>query len=825
MLRDLLYAARTLRKAPGLWAAAVFTLAMGIGGTSAVFTIVNRTVIDPLPYPDSERLVLIWGSKPHEGLPEIPFSQPDFEDLRASARSFDALGAWALDRGNASAGGEPAQVQYAIVTASLFPHFGVQPLAGRLFRADEDRPGAPLTAVISHGFWTRQLAGRPEAIGRTINLDDRAFEVVGVLPADFRFLTFPGETDVWLPFGADPSEGRRFARGLRSLGVIGRLAPGVALPEARAEVDAIAATLASAYPRFNTGRRMVVVPLRDQVTRGVRTAGLVFMAGVAMVLLIACANVTGLLLARGAGRHRELVIRRALGASRGRLVRQQLAESVVIGAGGGVAGLLLASWLVDLLVRLPYRTDSIFVPYSVARSAIGLDATALVVTAGVTLLSALLAGVVPALVGSRAPELGGLRGTRPSTDGRAHRRVRASVVAVQVALSVVLLVTAALTLRTLTNLQRADPGFSAEGVLTVSVALSEGSYREPAAVARYYQTAVERIAALPGVAAVGAVQHLPLSGLDASTGFFIEGRPEPARADEQQTHYRTVTPGYFTAMRIPIVRGRGFTERDAADASRVALINEAMAKRFWPGEDPIGKRVALDFESMRFFRDRPPVFDIPGGMREIVGVVKDIRHTSLLAEPVPEMYTPGAQRPEREMSLVVRTAGEIAGLPAAVRDAVRSIDPSQPVGRIEPVSNLVSSAIAPPRANSVLLTTFAAVALALAMVGVFGLLSYSVVSRTPELGIRLALGGSPGHLRALILREAFVLVAAGGVLGIAGALIVGRSMQSLLVGVAPADPTSLAGAVLVLLAVAAVASYLPARRATAIDPVSALRSE
>jgi putative ABC transport system permease protein len=825
MISDLLYAARTLRKAPGLWAAAVLTLALGIGGTSAVFTIVNRTVIDPLPYPDSDRLVLIWGSKPHDGPPEIPFSQPDFEDLRRSARSFDALGAWALDRGNASAGGEPEQVQYAVVTASLFPQFSVEPAAGRLFREDDDRPGAPLTAVISHGFWTRQLAGRPDAIGRTLLLDDRAFEIVGVLPATFRFLTFPGATDVWLPFGADPSEGRRFARGMRSLGVIGRLGPGVLLSGARAEVDTIAATLAGAYPRFNSDRRMVVVPLRDQVTRGVRTAGSVFMAGVAMVLLIACANVTGLLLARGAARHRELVIRRALGASRARLVRQQLAESVVIAAGGGVAGLLLASWLVELLVRLPYRSDSLFVPYSVARDAIGLDATALLVTAGVTLLSAVLAGAVPALAGSKTPELGGLRATGRSTAGRAHRRIRAGVVAVQVALAVVLLVTSALALRTFTHLQQADPGFSAEGVLTLRVALSEGSYREPAAVARYYQNAVERIATLPGVRAAGAVQHLPLSGLDASTGFFIEGRPEPARADEQQTHYRSVTPGYFTAMGIPIVRGRGFSERDAADAPRVAVVNEAMAARFWPGEDPIGKRVALDFESMRFFRDRPPVFDIPGGMREIVGVVTDIRHTSLLAGPVPELYTPSGQRPEREMSLVVRTTGAAAGLAAAVRDAVRSIDPSQPVGRIEPVSNLVSSAIAAPRANSVLLTTFAAVALALAMVGVVGLLSYSVASRTPELGIRLALGGSPRHVRALILREAFVLVAAGSALGIAGALIVGRSMQSLLVGVAPADPTSLAGAVLVLFAVAAVASYLPARRATAIDPVSALRSD
>jgi putative ABC transport system permease protein len=825
MRTDLVHAARSLRRAPGFSAVAILTLGLGIGGTSAVFTVVNRILIDPLPYPDNSRLVLIWGSKPHEGLPEIPFSQPDFEDLRSRARSFDALGAWALDRANVSGAGDAERVQYAIVTASLFPQLGAEAAAGRLFRHDEDGPGTEPVAVISHALWQRRFGGGLDAVGSVLRLDDRTFQIVGVLRPDFRFLTYPADTDVWIPVGADPSEGRRFARGMRSMGVVGRLAPGVPLSQASAEVDAVAADLAVAYPRFNTGRRMVVVPLREQVVRGTRVAALVFLAGVAMILLIACANVTGLLLARGATRQRELTIRTALGASRGRLIRAQLAESLLLGAGGGVTGLLLAGWLVDLLARLPYRTDSLFVPYSVARESIGIDAAALACTIGVSLLSAAMAGLIPAFIGSRTIDADALRATGRTTAGRRQQRARAGLVTLEIALATILLVTSALTIRSFARLQQADPGFSPAGVLTVPVTLSQGSYREPAAIERYYREALDRIRALPGVSAAGAVDYLPLSGLDTSTGFYIEGRPAPARADEQQTHHRSVSAEYFSAIGMPLVRGRAFSERDDGDAPRVAIVNESMARRFWPGEDPIGKRVALDLETMRFFPDRPPVFDIPAGMREIVGVVRDVRHASLQSQPFPEMYTPSPQRPVRDMTLVVRTSGDPMGVSAALRDTIRDIDSSQPLGSVEPLSSLVSSSIAQPRANYVLLTAFAAVALALAMVGVSGLLSYSVARRTPELGIRLALGGSRQHVRSLILREAAMLIAIGVTIGIAGALLVGRTIRTLLVGVESTDPISLAVSVLFLVAIAGVASYLPARRATTIDPITALRLE
>jgi putative ABC transport system permease protein len=570
---------------------------------------------------------------------------------------------------------------------------------------------------------------------------------------------------------------------------------------------------------------MVVVPLREQVTRGVRAAALVFLAGISIVLLVACANVAGLLLARGATRQRELTIRSALGASRWRLVRQQFAESLVLGSAGGAAGLLLAGWIVHFLTRLPFRSDSVFVPYSVPREAIGLDAVALAFTAVVSFVSMLLFGLLPALTGSRTADADALRGTGRSTAGRRQQRVRAALVTGEVALALVLLVTAALTIRSFAHLQRIDPGFSPAGVLTVKVTLSPGTYREPPAIERYYRDALDRIRGVAGVVAAGVVDYLPLTGMDSSTGFFIEGRPAPARADEQQVHQRSVSAGYFQTLGATILRGRDFTARDGSDAPKVAIINEAMARRYWPGEDPVGRRIALDLETMRYFPDRPPERNIPAAMREIVGIVRDIRHASLQAQPQPEMYTPSTQRPVLDMTFVVRSAGDPLTLAAAVRDAVREADPSQPVGRIEVLSAIVSSSIAQPRANFVLLAAFAGVALMLAMVGVFGLLSYSVAQRTPELGIRLALGGSPRHLQGLILGEAVRLVALGTVFGLAGAVLVARAMRTLLVGVAATDAVSLAGSVLLLVLVAAVASWLPARRAMAVDPVAALRPE
>lgn len=825
MLQDLRHAIRGLARTPGFTAVAAGTLALGIGATSAMFTVVNRVLLNPLPFPESDRLVLVWGSKPQEGQPELPFSQPDFEDLRAQSRSFDALGAWALGRGNVTGRAEAEQVQFATVTANLLDVLGVRPALGRTFAAAEERPGTPLVALISHGVWQRRFGGSPDIVGTMLMLDNRPHQIIGVLPAGFSFMTFPSATEVWIPLGNDPFDGRRFARGARSMGVLGRLRRDVTLEEARTEAAAVAARLATAYPRFNTGRRFAVVPLHDQVVRGVRTAALVLLAAVSLVLLIACANVASLLLARATTRQRELTVRAALGASRWRLIRHQLAESVALAVAGGGAGLLLAVWLVDLLVTIPYRTDNLFVPYSVPRSAIGVDAAVLAFTAAVTLATVFLFGLVPALPMSRPHLLDALRAGSRATEGRRQRRARAALVVIEVALALVLLVTAGLTVRSFVRLQQVDPGFRPSGVLSLQLTLSRTQYAEPLRIARFYTDALERIQALPGATGAAAVEYLPMSGIDSSTGFYIDGRPAPARADEQQTHYRSVSDDYFRVMGIPLAAGRPFSRRDIDGAPRVAIVNEAMARRYWPGEDPVGRRVALDFETMRFHPDRAPDIDIPSGMREIVGIVRDIRHGSLQSEPVPELYVSYPQRPARDMTIVVRSVGDPLSLAGPARDAIRALDPNQPIAHVETLSELLAASIAQPRTNFLLLSVFAAVALTLAMVGVYGLLSFTVLQRTPELGIRLALGGQPRDIRQLILQEGARLVAAGVLLGLPAALALAHALRALLFGVLPTDLVTLAGAVTTLVAVALIASYLPARRATRVDPMTALRSE
>jgi len=825
MLQDLRHALRSLRHAGTLPLVAILTLAIGIGSVTAMFTVVNRVVLNPLPFRAQDRLVLVWGSKPQDNQPELPFSQPDFADLRSQARAFDALGAWAPGRGNLTGSGDAEQVQWAVVTANLFEVLGVAPVLGRPFAAEEERPGTAPTAIISHGLWQRRFQSAPDIVGRTLVLDNRAVEIVGVLPADFSFLTYPSKTDVWMPIGADPFDGRRFARGARSMGVLGRLRPGVTLADARAEADAIAGGLAAAYPFFNTGRRFAVVPLAAQVVRDIRSGALALLAAVAGVLFIACANVSSLVLARAAAQRRDRLIRAALGASRWRLVRLQLAEGVLISAAGGAAGLLLAVWLVEVLVRLPYRSDSLYVPYAVARETIGIDLTALAFTMAVTLGSAVLFSLAPALRDRRLRHQDVLRaGTRATAD-RPQRRIRAVLVVVEVALALVLLVSAGLMTRSLLRLQRVDPGFSPSGLVSIQVTLSRNAYRDPARQSAFFTEALARLRALPGVTGAAASEYLPFGGVDGSTGFLIDGRPAPGRGDQQQVHYRSISPDYFTVMGIPLAAGRPFTSHDRSDGLRVAIINEAMARTYWPGENPIGRRLALDFETMRFFPDRPPERNVAAGMREIVGIVKDIRHSSLRTQPTPEMYAPYAQRPVAEMTLVARTSGDPLDLAGPGRDRIRSIDSSQPVGQIESVSNLVASSIAQPRANSALLTAFAVVALLLAMIGVFGLLAYDVAQRTPELGIRLALGGQPHDLLALVLKSGMALVGTGLLIGTPGAIVAGTLLGGVLFEVSPTDPVTFMGAAAVLAGVAVVACAVPARRATRIDPMTALRTE
>lgn len=826
MLTDFRHAARGLMRSPGFTTSAVLTLAVGIGGTAAMFTVVNRVVLNPVPFPDADRLVLLWGSKPHEGQPEIPFSQPDFVDLRARAKGFEAIAAWALERGTVS-GGEPEYVQFAVVTANLLDLLSVTPTLGRRFATTEDTPGARPVAIISHAMWQRRFGGSRDAVGSTLTLDDRALEIVGILPSGFSFLTFPAETDVWLPLGADPSSGRRFARGARSMGVLGRLRADTPLASVGGEVDAIAGSLAAAYPRFNTGRRIIVVPLRAQVSRGARDGALVLLVAVGCVLLIGCANVAGLLLARGAARQRELTIRAALGASRQRLLRFQLAESFTLAFMGGAAGLLLAVWLLDLLVKLPLRTDSLFVPYSVPRDSIQLDPLALAFTAAVTVVTALLFGLLPAWPAARiaATDDSGLRAGARSTAGRRQHRARAGLVIAEVAIAVTLLVSAGLLIRAFARVSSIDPGFRSEGVLAMEIALSRSAYARAERAAAFFDDSLERLSALPGVHQAAAVEYLPMSGLDSSTGFYIDGRAVPDRADEQRTHFRSISSRYFSALGIPVVSGRAFSDRDGALAPRVAIINETMARRYWPGEKAVGKRLALDLETMKFFPDRPPTIDIASGMREIVGVVRDIRHESLNVAALPELYIPFLQRPVTNMTIILKATGEVSALVPSARAALREVDPDQPVARVEALSSLVRNSVAQPRANSILLSGFAAVAVLLSVMGIYALLAYTVSQRTPELGIRLALGGQPSDILRMVLTDGARLVLAGVGIGIPAAVLAGTTLRSLLFGVQPSDLPTVVTAVLLMLGVGLAACYLPARRAMRVDPVAALRAE
>ncbi len=830
---DIRYGLRMLAKSRQFTLVALTALALGIGANTAIFTVVNSVLIRPLPFRDADRLTIISASRAEQDRTTVPLSLPEFFDVRDESRAFESMSAWALGRFNLSgrgvaeaAGSAPELVQYAVTTANLFSVLGVAPAAGRTFDAADDRAGAPRVVMLSAALWHRYFGSDPSVVGRTVTLDGKDYQVVGVLPAGFRFLSFQHDTDVWLPLGSDPFSDRRYARGVRSMGVIARLKPGATLAQAQVELNTIADRLARAFPGDNRGRALFVLSLRDQTVKNLKPAILVLLGAVGFVLLIACANVANLLLARATSRHREMAIRAALGAGRGRLIRQLLTEHAVLGIVGGGFGLLVATWGIDLLSILPREAPSLFVPYSIGRGDIAIDRVVLGFTVALSLATAFIFGVTPALEGSRLEVTDALKsgGSGSTAGSRRQSRMRASLVVAEVALSVMLLVGAGLLVRTFLRLQQVDPGFRPENVLSFDVNLPPSKYAAPART-EFFQRAIADLRQLGGVAAAGAVEYLPLSGADSSTASAVEGRPQPAPGEEVQAHYRSVTPDYFRAMGIALVRGRAFTDGDRADAPRVALINETMARRLWGGENPIGRRMAITVEALRFRRDGPPTVDMPAAMREVVGIVADVRHVGPRTEPLPEVYMPFAQRPVASMSIVVRTANDPLAVARDARHVVTSIDKDQPIANIASVSELLAESIAQPRFNGLLLSVFAAIAVLLAVVGVYGVMSYSVALRAREIGVRIALGGQARDIASLIVWQGMRVALTGLAIGLVCALALGRVMSGLLFGVRATDPATFAGAGIVLAAVALVACYLPARRAGQIDPMDALRSE
>ena len=822
MLNDFRYAVRSLRRAPGFAAVAIVTLALGIGANAAIFGVLNGVLLRPLPFDEADRLVLVSMTRPESGDDRRPFSYPDYADLQERSRSFDGMAAWTFGRSNFTSG-DPELLLHAVVTSRFFSILRVQPALGRDFRVEDDRPGAPAIAIISHGFWQRRLGGDPGAVGRPIQLNGRPFDVVGIMPSGFRFLTFRRDTDVWLPLGSDPFVDRRYARSVYGMGVLARLAPGSTIASARADVDAIARQLAIERAE-NRGRGMAVFSLRDQIVGTLKPALRVLMAAVGFVLLIACANVANLVLARAASRRREMAIRASLGAGRGRLLRHLLAEHLLLAFAGGGLGLFLASWSLDLLALVPAAAPSLFVPYTLGPDAVAIDGRVLVFTAGLSLGMTFLFGFGPVLRGARTSLTSDLQ-ARGDSAPRHEQRTRSALVIVEMALTAALLVGAGLLMRTLFSLQRVDPGFDTDRVVSFDVNLPAPRYGNPAASRGFVTECVDRLAALPEVAAAGAVEFLPLAGFDAATGLFIEGWPPAPPGQDVQIHYRSATPGYFGAIGMRLVQGRGFTASDRETAPRVALINETMARRLWPGEDPIGRRVALTVESLRYRPDGPPTRDWAAGMREIVGIVGDVRHGGLDAEAFPEMYVPFAQRPARDMTIVVRTAADPRAVIAQGRRIVSDLDPEQPISNEGTIADLVSASIARPRFNAVLLSAFTALALILAGVGVYGVIGYTVARRIPEIGIRIALGGTGRDIAALVIGQSLRLSVIGLAAGLIAALALSRLLSGLLFGVTVRDPVVFAGAAVVLAAVALVASVVPAWRATRIDPIAALRSE
>jgi putative ABC transport system permease protein len=824
MLADLRSSFRALAASPQFTIVALIVLALGIGANAAIFSVVNAVLLQPLPFHDPDRLVLLSMQRNREAGVMLPMSFPDYFDVRDQSGSFMALGAWAFGRGNVSAD-EPEQVLYAVATANVFSILGVAPAIGPGFAPADDQPGARRAAVISHGLWQRRFGSNPGVVGQSLTLDGRTYEITGVLPASFRFLSVPRDTDVWLPVGSDPFTDRRYARGLRSAGVIGRLKSGVTLAQAQIDAETIAGRMAAAFPGDNRGRSIVVLSLREQVVKDLRPAILVLLGAVGLVLLIACANVANLLLARATARRREMAIRAALGAGRGRLVRQLLTEQATLAVAGGGLGLLIATWGVRLLSAVPQGVPNLFVPYTFKGAQIGVDWTVVAFTAVLAIATVFIFGLTPAIDASRLDLTDSLRGSTHATVTPRTNRTRAILVVSEVALSVMLLVGAGLLLRTFVQLHRVDLGFNPDRLLTFDVSLSPAKYSSPARTQAFFETLVANMRGHGGIIAVGATEFPPLVGADSSTPFYVDGRPQPPPGESVQAHYRSVTPGYFEAMRMTLVSGRGLTERDGRDAPRVAVISETMARRYFANENPIGKRIAITVEALRFRRDGPPTLDLPAAMREIVGIVSDVKFASVQGESLAEVYIPFTQRPVSLMSLVVRTTGDPLALAADARRAVSALDPEQPISNVNAVSNVVAASIAQPRFNVVLLSTFAGVALVLALAGVYGVMSYAVALRTHEIGVRIALGGQTGDIATLIVGHAMRLAAAGLAIGLAGAFALGRVMSGLLFGVTPTDPIAIAGAAVLVAIVALGASYLPARRATRIDPVVALRAE
>lgn len=810
LARELRHAIRSLRRAPAFATAALATLALAIGATAAIYAVLESVVLRPLPYRDAERIVMLWEIN-QGGRRQNTTSRGNFRVWREQSTTFEGMAAFSDQRLSVTGGGEPEEVSVQLATPELFRVLGVEPVMGRGLSEEDARPGAGEVAVLSHGLWQRQFGGDPRVLGKAITIDGVPATVVGIMPAGFQWhikkrsgTGRPAEmwTLLQMPPPGGPADRGRF------LSVVARLKDGASIEQAEAEMKTITAWLEQAVPERNKGIGSEVIPLREQLVGNVRPALLILLGAVGFVLLIACANVANLMLSRVAAREKEIALRTALGARRTRVIRQLLTESLLLALLGSAFGLLVAWWGIGALVAISPRD-------LINLQGVGINLTVLGWTLAVSLVTGMVFGIAPALEATRVNLNDTLKEGGKGAGGQSarSRRLRNALVVAEVALALVLLASAGLMVRSFSQLQKIETGFETENILTMVVSLPAGKYKEDQQMVTFFRQATERIRALPGVRMAGMVNFLPLyGGLGSNTGFTVEGRPEPPPNEEPGTHVRVADAGYFGAMGIPLLRGRNFTEAEGREARGVVLISEAMARKHFPGEDPIGKRI-----SVQMFAKPTPT--------EIVGIVGDVRYDSLTDAAEPTVYFPHAELTYPFMTFVIRTAGDPTELTPSVRRELAAVDPEQPVSDVRTMNQVMADTVGRQRFNTLLFGLFAGLATLLAAVGIFGVMNYSVALRTREIGIRMALGAQPARVLMLVLRQGLLLTLAGICIGLAGALALTRLMSGLLFGVGSTDPATYAAIVVLLAAVSLIACYIPARRATRVDPLTALRYE
>jgi len=796
--QDLRYGTRILLKKPGFTSIAVLTLALGIGANTAIFSVVNAVLLQPLPYGDPDRLVWMWGNIRNGGN-RASVSPPDFLDYRAQNSVFEHFGAsFTVDSSvNLTGSDEPERLTSRLVTANYFDVLGVRPLYGRAFTAEEEHFGRHLVVVLSYGLWQRRLGADQAIVGREITINNEPYTVVGVMPPDFRP---PLSAELWGPMPLDhPGMKAREAHFLRP---IGKLKAGVTLAEAQSEMDAIARRLEEQYPTSNTGWSLLLVPLRERMIGNRRPALLVLFGAVAFVLLIACANVANLMLVRAVSRRKEMALRAALGASRWRIARQMLTESLLIALAGGMLGFLLSASGIDLLVAFSAGN----LPPT---ARISMDAAVLAFTVGISALTGILFGLAPALQMLKVNLNESLKAEgRGGAESCERNRTRNLLVVMETAIAVVLLVGAGLLIRSLIRLQNVHPGFDAENVLTLRIDLSQKKYGKPEKTAAFFSQLEIRVAALPGVEAVGMTTELPLSGQPNDLGFTVAGRP-PVRPNEGYgADFRRVNRQLFQAMRIPLLRGRHFTKQEVSAGAPVLIVSESLARAVFPNEEPLGQRLLTSPTD-------PP--------REIIGIVGDVSHRGLNLQKRATMYLPIHATIWK--NLVIRTTADPLSLASAVRREIKALDPELSLANVKPLEQLVYESVAEPRYRTTLLGLFAAVALLLAAIGLYGVLAYAVTNRTHEIGIRMALGAQARDVLRLVIGHGIKLALIGVVLGLGAALALTQLMKTLLFDVSPNDPLTFVVIALLLILVALVACWIPARRATKVDPMIALRCE